>query len=56
MSNKDEWMKIVILRLVEGLLTAGAFGVGLWSTIKSMTLEKRLDEHFDENSEEEDEE
>lgn len=57
MNVKNDWQKIVIARVVEGLLTAAAFAVGLWSSVKSMKLEDKLDKRaLEEADKEEDEE
>lgn len=50
---RTNWDKIVAARIVEGVLTALAFGVGLWHTINSKKLEEDLDKHFDEEELEE---
>ena len=50
---KSEWNKIIVARMLEGLLTAIAFGVGIWHTVKSKKLEDELDAKFDETDEDE---
>ena len=55
MRQKSEWDKIIIARVVEGLLTAVAFGVGIWHTVKSKKLEDELDSQFEDDETEEDE-
>ena len=44
---QEKWIKIVIARVVEGVLMVGALVVGLWHTIASSKLEKELDERED---------
>lgn len=43
MNYKKEWEKIVIARFVEIVLTAAAFGVGIWYNVKSQKLDEKLD-------------
>lgn len=43
MSMKNEWTKIMVARIVEGVLTAGAFVAGLWGITRSRKLEESLD-------------
>lgn len=43
---RTKWNKIIMARVVEGLLTAAAFGVGLWHTLQSKKLEEQLDSNF----------
>lgn len=50
---KTKWDKIIAARVIEGVLTALAFGVGLWHTMKSKKLEEQLDSHFDDSESEE---
>lgn len=50
---RTKWDKIIAARIVEGVLTALAFGVGLWHTINSKKLEEDLDKHFDDEELEE---
>lgn len=46
MSMKNKWTKIILARILEGLLSIGAFAVGLWAAIKSKKLEEDLDKNF----------
>lgn len=46
MSMKSEWTKIILARVLEGVLSIGAFAVGLWGAIKSKKLEESLDRNF----------
>lgn len=55
MARKDEWTKIIVARVIEGVLTAAAFGIGLWHSIKSKKLEEELDSQFDEDKPSEEE-
>lgn len=48
---KNEWDKIITARILEGILTAAAFCVGLWHTIKSKKLEEELDKNFESEEE-----
>lgn len=55
MRRKSEWDKIIVARVIEGLLTAFAFGVGIWHTVKSKKLEDELDSQFEDDETDEDE-
>lgn len=55
MSKKSKWTRIIVARVLEGLLTAAAFGVGLWHTVKSARLEEELDEKLEDEEEVDDE-
>ena len=52
MKMESKWMKILVARVIEGVLTAIAFGVGIWHTVKSKQLEEELDSNFEEESDE----
>lgn len=56
--HENEWTKIIVMRVIEGVLTAAAFGVGLWHTLKSKKLEEELDSKIEssESSDEDDDE
>lgn len=56
MSMKSKWTKIIVARILEGILTTGAFVVGLWGAIKSKKLEEDLDKNFTDEDEEVDSE
>ena len=43
---KSKWTKIIVARIIEGILTVLAFMVGLWHTMKSKELEENLDSNF----------